>query len=137
MKRRSSITVKAVVLTLVCVFNGSGILMAQSESQDELRQLVLGAATEVENGNIERAKQILSEISVPNSTPDDIAELIVRLKSTIENIDSTQKQQAQSASGQQSSEQNITSGMSAEELQEYLEELSNAVKVLFDPEKSQ
>lgn len=125
------------MLTLVCLGNGSGILMAQSESQDQLRQLVWGAAAEIENGNIERAKQILNEVSGLDSTPDDIAELIAQLRSTIENIDSTQKQQAQSVSSQQPSEQTITSGMSPEELQEYLEELTIAVKVLFDPEKSQ
>lgn len=126
----------AAVLALFVIAQNCAMVWAQSESEDELLQLVRSAASEIEDGDVDSAKQVLDKIAALDRVPADIEGLIVSLRATLADV-TNRRQQAKNPPIllESESEQDLSSTMSQEELQQYLEELETAVKVLFDTEK--
>lgn len=112
-------------------------LMAQSSNQEDLQQLVQGAAREIEDGNLERARRILNEASASDSVTEDVADLIASLRETISDIENSQNPDGQDPSEPRQFEPGKKASMSEQDLKQYLDELSIAVRQLFSSETGQ
>lgn len=118
-------------LLFAVVFNM--VVSSTCVGQEDIRQLVWSAAEALEKGNIPEAEQILKEVAVREDLPVDLKGLVSRLNTNIADIkggDSSNDSDLASVNSRLEVGKN--SGMTTEELERYLESLTNAVHQLFE-----
>ncbi len=126
-------SVFAGALACTCLVN------AEPMEPGELRSMVWEAAQEIENGNVDTARDMLNKAAAADNQPADVSSLISRLQSSLNELDSSSRNEGSAeesarVSGAESqteqSPQQI--GMSEQEMETYIDSLSDAVDSLFE-----
>lgn len=102
---------------------------AQDSSTKLATEKVWTAASELESGNYLIAEQLLDEAAESEGLDPDIRELIAQLRARLPNQQESSENVAQLEDD--STRRDNEFGMTSEELEKYLEEISNAVEALF------
>lgn len=106
---------------------------AESLAPEALRKLVWSAAQEIESGNIESARDMLDRAAAVDDPPADVSALIGRLQTSLVEIDAAPEADQPVADQELAKDIAVdTEGMSQQELQNYLESVSDAIDSLFE-----
>lgn len=113
----SKLGVKSIqVLVFASALTCAGASIAEPMEPGELRNMVWAAAQEIENGNIDTAREMLDKAAAADNLPADVSALVGRLQSNLTELDQTPKDV----------------GMSTQAMENYIDSISEAVDSLFE-----